>query len=114
MEWLIPIVLFVCIVVAIHIIMDGRVRRRIAESGASEDLVRTMLAAWRDAVGDVDWTAAALEEATRGFAGTRGVKLGAVAQPIRAAVTGSTASPPLFDVLAALGREETFARLDAA
>ena len=45
MEWLIPIVLFVCIVVAIHIIMDGRVRRRIAESGASEDLVRTMLAA---------------------------------------------------------------------
>ena len=45
MEWLVPIAFFVCIVVAIHIIMTGRVRRRIAESGASEDLVRTMLAA---------------------------------------------------------------------
>lgn len=42
---LIPIVLFICIVFAVKIIMDGRVRRRLAESGASEDLVRTMLAA---------------------------------------------------------------------
>ena len=42
---LIPIVLFVCITYAIKIVMDGRVRRRLAESGASEDLVRTMLAA---------------------------------------------------------------------
>ncbi|MCB1599783.1 MAG: DUF6249 domain-containing protein [Lysobacterales bacterium] len=42
---LIPITLFVCVVVAIKIVMDGRVRRRLAESGASEDLVRTMLAA---------------------------------------------------------------------
>lgn len=45
MEWLIPIVLFVCIVLAIKIVMDGRVRRGIAQSGASEDLVRAMLAA---------------------------------------------------------------------
>jgi hypothetical protein len=42
---LVPIVLFVCIVACIKIIMDGRVRRRLAESGASEELVRTMLAA---------------------------------------------------------------------
>lgn len=41
----IPIVMFICIVAAIKIVMDGRVRRRLAESGASEDLVRTMLAA---------------------------------------------------------------------
>ena len=100
---------------AMFLTTDGRVPAMEPKAHALLTLeVRTMLAAWRDAVGAVDWTAAALEEATRGFAGTRGVKLGAVAQPIRAAVTGSTASPPLFDVLAALGREETFARLDAA
>ena len=40
-----------------------------------------------------------------------GVKLGKVAQPLRAALTGSAASPPIFDVLAALGREESLARL---
>lgn len=76
--------------------------------------VRTMLASWRQRVADVVWEAAALEAATRDFTAARGMKLGAVAQPIRAAVTGSTASPPLFDVLAALGRTETMARLDAA
>ncbi len=75
---------------------------------------RAMLAAWRDRMEGVAWDAPALEQATREFAALLGVKLGAVAQPIRAAVTGSTASPPLFDVLAALGREETLARLDAA
>lgn len=42
---LVPIVLFICITFAIKIIMDGRVRQRLAQSGASEDLVRTMLAA---------------------------------------------------------------------
>jgi hypothetical protein len=45
MEMMVPIVLFVCIVFAIKIVMDGRVRRKFAESGVSEDLVRTMLLA---------------------------------------------------------------------
>ena len=40
-----------------------------------------------------------------------GLKLGAVAQPLRAALTGRTTSPPIFDVLAVLGREESLARL---
>jgi glutamyl-tRNA synthetase len=75
---------------------------------------RSMLAAWHAMASTIEWSAPALEAATREFAAARGAKLGAVAQPIRAAVTGSTASPPLFDVLAALGREETFARLAAA
>jgi glutamyl-tRNA synthetase len=57
------------------------------------------------------WGAAALEEAVRDFAAARGLKLGAVAQPLRAAVTGSTASPPIFEVIDVLGREETIARL---
>jgi len=45
LESLIPIVLFICITAAVKFIMDGRVRQRLAQSGASEDLVRTMLAA---------------------------------------------------------------------
>lgn len=59
----------------------------------------------------VDWTAAATEEVVRTYASTAGVKLGAVAQPLRAALTGRTTSPPIFDVLTVLGREESLARL---
>lgn len=57
------------------------------------------------------WTAPALEEATRAFADERGLKLGKVAQPLRAALTGSTVSPPVFDVAEILGREEALARI---
>ncbi|GGK37606.1 glutamate--tRNA ligase [Salinarimonas ramus] len=53
----------------------------------------------------------ATEEAVRAYAEEAGVKLGQVAQPLRAALTGRTTSPPLFDVMAVLGREETLARL---
>ncbi|RVU17138.1 glutamate--tRNA ligase [Methylobacterium oryzihabitans] len=58
-----------------------------------------------------DWTAASTEEAVRSFAGTAGVKLGQVAQPLRAALTGRATSPPLFDVMAVLGRDESLRRL---
>jgi glutamyl-tRNA synthetase len=58
-----------------------------------------------------DWTAATIEAAVRAFAEQSGVKLGAVAQPLRAALTGRTTSPPIFDVLAVLGRNESLARL---
>ncbi|MDB5365690.1 MAG: gltX [Rhodospirillales bacterium] len=58
--------------------------------------------------------AARLEETTRNFAEQRGVKLGAVAQPLRAALTGTTVSPPVFEVASVLGREETLARLAEA
>ena len=40
-----------------------------------------------------------------------GAKLGKVAQPLRAALTGRSVSPPVFDVMHALGRQETIARL---
>jgi len=59
------------------------------------------------------WTAAEIEERVRVFADDRKLKLGQVAQPIRAAVTGRTTSPPIFDMLAILGREETLARIGA-
>ena len=58
-----------------------------------------------------DWSAQATEAAVRGFAEGAGVKLGQVAQPLRAALTGRTTSPPLFDVMAVLGREESLGRL---
>ncbi len=58
-----------------------------------------------------DWDARGVEAVVRGFAEASGVKLGAVAQPLRAALTGKTTSPPIFDVLAVLGREESLARL---
>jgi glutamyl-tRNA synthetase len=58
-----------------------------------------------------DWSAPTTEAAVRSFAEERGIKLGAVAQPLRASLTGKTTSPPIFDVLAVLGREETLARI---
>jgi glutamyl-tRNA synthetase len=58
-----------------------------------------------------DWTAAAVEEAARNFAGEQGIKLGDVAQPLRAALTGRTVSPGIFDVLFVLGQDEALARL---
>jgi glutamyl-tRNA synthetase len=58
-----------------------------------------------------DWSAGMIEAVVRPFAERAGLKLGAVAQPLRAALTGRTTSPPIFDVLAVLGREESLARL---
>jgi glutamyl-tRNA synthetase len=58
-----------------------------------------------------EWSAAALEALVRAQAETAGVKLGQLAQPLRAALTGSTTSPPIFEVMEVLGREETLGRL---
>ena len=58
-----------------------------------------------------DWQAATLEGVVRGFSEAHGAKLGSVAQPLRAALTGKAVSPPVFDVMAALGREEALARI---
>lgn len=61
-----------------------------------------------------EWTAAATEEVVRSYAGETGLKLGKVAQPLRAAATGRTTSPPIFDVLAVLGRDEALGRIQDA
>lgn len=63
------------------------------------------------------WEAAALESAVRAFVKTHageGLTLRAIAQPLRAALTGATESPPIFDVMEGLGREETLARITQA
>jgi glutamyl-tRNA synthetase len=58
-----------------------------------------------------EWDEASLEAAIREVAEGSGVKLGKLAQPLRAALTGRTTSPGIFDVLALLGREESLARI---
>ncbi len=58
-----------------------------------------------------DWTAAATEAAVKAFAAEHDLKLGTIAQPLRAALTGRTASPGIFEVLVILGRAESLARI---
>ena len=63
--------------------------------------------------GEQDWTTAGLEANLKAHAEGLGLGLGKLAQPLRAALTGQTTSPGIFDVLALLGREESLARIDA-
>lgn len=58
-----------------------------------------------------EWTAEATEQGVREVAEAKGVKLGQVAQPLRAALTGRATSPGIFDVLVLLGRQESLARI---
>ncbi len=58
------------------------------------------------------WKAENLEAVARAHAESAGLKLGKVAQPIRAALTGAAVSPPIFSVMEILGSEETLGRLD--
>ena len=57
------------------------------------------------------WNRAEIEAVIREFVDVSGLKLGKIAQPLRAALTGRTTSPGIFDVLAVLGKEETLARI---
>jgi len=57
------------------------------------------------------WNAANLEAVVRDYAAESKVKLGDVAQPLRAALTGRSTSPGIFEVLEVLGRDESLARL---
>ncbi len=61
-----------------------------------------------------EWDAADIEAHVRAFAESHELGLGKVAQPLRAAVTGGTVSPPIFDVLAVFGREESLVRIREA
>jgi glutamyl-tRNA synthetase len=74
---------------------------------------RLMLRDVADALAATDFTPASIDAALRTFAESRGRKLGQIAQPLRAALTGSTASPGIDATLTALGKEEALARLAA-
>jgi len=64
---------------------------------------------------DAEWRATSLEQRLRDFAAAKALKLGAAAQPLRVALTGSVASPGIFEIMEVLGRDETLARIaDAA
>ena len=86
--------------------MDEKAKQIIADGGraALQDLKPVL-----EACGE--WTASALEAAVKGHAEKNGIKLGKLAQPLRAALTGTSTSPPIFDVLEVLQREEVMGRL---
>jgi glutamyl-tRNA synthetase len=77
---------------------------------AAKALLRELWAA----LADCDFSPTGIDAALRAFAEAQGKKLGEVAQPLRAALTGRTASPPIDATAAALGREEVLARIAAA
>lgn len=71
--------------------------------------------AFADALASCEtWTESAIEQVARDYAQQTGLKLGQVAQPLRAALTGRTVSPSVFDILHVLGREESLRRLRQA
>jgi glutamyl-tRNA synthetase len=74
---------------------------------------RAMLADLAPRLDATDFTVAGVDAALRAFAEETGRKLGQVAQPLRAALTGTTTSPPIDATLAALGRAESLARIAA-
>ena len=74
---------------------------------------REVLAAVHNVLAELEqpWTADALEEWARNYAGGHGLKLGEIAQPLRAAIVGTTVSPPIFEVMAIFGCSESLSRI---
>lgn len=78
------------------------------------DETRSLLARISDRLRQENsWTIEALEASLKQMAEDLELGLGQLAQPLRAALTGTTNSPGIFDVMALLGREEAMARIDA-
>ncbi|HET9810940.1 MAG TPA: glutamate--tRNA ligase [Sphingomicrobium sp.] len=76
------------------------------------DSRKTLSAAHEALAALPDWTHDALDQCIRGVAEREGLKLGKLAQPLRAALTGRTTSPGIFDVLALLGQGESLKRIE--
>lgn len=88
------------------IALDEKAQKLLDENG------RAVIGKLVPALEKVDtWEIEPLEGAVRGFAEEAELKLGKVAQPMRAALTGGSTSPGIFDVLVSLGREEALGRL---
>ena len=78
-----------------------------------DDMARGYLKGLREQLAVAEeWSDGALEALVRRFAEDKGVKLGQIAQPLRAALTGATVSPPVFEVMRVLGQPEALGRLD--
>ncbi len=89
---------------------DDKATKTLADPAAAADLAEFA----SHIRGLAAWTRDTLEDAARVFTEARGQKLGKVAQPLRAALTGSSVSPPIFEVMEVLGRDETLGRIDDA
>lgn len=86
--------------------LDAKAQQIMADGG------RAALAALIPVLESVeDWEVHPLESAVKAHAEASGLKLGKLAQPLRAALTGTSVSPGIFDVLAVLGRDEAMGRL---
>ena len=85
------------------------------DSAATEQLTadaRSMLAGAKTVLdGLSDWSVPVIDGAIRAFSESRGLKLGKVAQPLRAALTGRTVSPGIFEVMVLIGKDESLARI---
>jgi glutamyl/glutaminyl-tRNA synthetase len=89
---------------------DEKAWRKVMSDGGPERLREA-----REALADAEpFDSEAVEAALRGLVDRLGVKPNEVFQPIRVAITGKTVSPGIFESVAALGRDETLARIDAA
>jgi len=89
------------------LVLDEKASSLLNEEGLS--VLSTVLPALASVT---NWTAEALDAAVRAHAEKNGLKLGKIAQPLRAALTGRATSPGVFDVLAVLGREESLGRIE--
>ena len=85
--------------------IDDKARSLLDEAG------RAVLANLLPVLAETEWSAAALEAAVKAYAESQGQKLGKLAQPLRAALTGTSTSPGIFDVLEVLGRDEALGRI---
>lgn len=87
--------------------LDEKAQKHLDEDG------RAVLAAFVERIrGASPWSKETLEEAARVYAEESGLKLGKIAQPLRAALTGSSVSPPIFEVMEVLGQAESLGRID--
>jgi len=86
--------------------LDDKARQIMADGG--KEALRDLLPVLD---GAAEWSAAGLEAAVKAHAEAKGLKLGKLAQPLRAALTGTNVSPGIFDVLEVLGRDEALGRL---
>jgi glutamyl-tRNA synthetase len=88
------------------LVLDEKARQIMADGGVAA------LQALLPVLSDAEWNAQSLEAAVKSHAEATGTKLGKLAQPLRAVLTGTSTSPGIFDVLDVLGREESLNRIE--